>query len=309
MNFIKDILKGMVMGIANVIPGVSGGTLAVTMGIYDKMINAINSLLKKFVESVRVLLPLLLGMAIGIVGLSFAIEYLLENHPVQTNAAFIGLIIGGIPIIYARIKKSRKKEDEKLIGLGEVTAFVIFFAVIVGLQLISGTDEAATGITLSLIEVAKLFVVGIIASATMIIPGVSGSMILMLLGYYQPVIETINDTITALKDFDIDALLHGVGVLFPFGLGVLVGIFVIAKIISFLFEHFEKITYFAIMGLIVASPIAILMNTNFEGTKISGTLIAIICFILGFVCARLLGGGKNGDTDDGQEQIQEIKEY
>ena len=78
MSFLFDVLKGMVIGIANIIPGVSGGTLAVTMGIYDKMINAVNTLFKKFMKSVKILLPIGIGMGIGIIALSFIIEYCLE---------------------------------------------------------------------------------------------------------------------------------------------------------------------------------------------------------------------------------------
>lgn len=297
MNFFKDILKGMVMGVANIIPGVSGGTMAVTMGIYDKMINAVGSIFKKFKESILVLLPIFIGMAVGIVGLSFAIEYLLSEYPLQTNAAFIGLIIGGLPVILNKIKGEKP-------GVVAILIFVVFFALIVGLQLLSGGNDTASGITLSIIEVVKLFVIGIIASATMIVPGVSGSMILMILGYYQPIIETINSTLTALKDMDVDGLLHGVGVLMPFGIGVLVGIIVIAKIISYLFRNFERLTYYAILGLIGASPVAILMNTDMSGTGVIGVLVATLCFFAGAVCAHLLSKADSNvkESESGQKQ-------
>lgn len=289
MKVFKDILKGIVIGIANIIPGVSGGTMAVTMGIYDKMIEAVNNLFKKFKESIKVLLPLFIGMGVGIVGLSFILEYLLENYPLQTNSAFIGLIVGGIPLICNRLKASLKGKDDKLLGFAQIAVFIVFFALIVGMQLVSGGEDNGSGITLSIIEVVKLIIIGVIASATMIVPGVSGSMVLMILGYYQPIIETINGTMTALKDFDINGIMHGIAVLCPFGIGVVVGIFAIAKLISFLFKNYEKLTYFAILGLIAASPIAILLNTNMK-TGVIGAIIAIICFVAGFACARLLGG-------------------
>ncbi|MDO4267566.1 MAG: DUF368 domain-containing protein, partial [Eubacteriales bacterium] len=107
-----------------------------------------------------------------------------------------------------------------------------------------------------------LFFVGIIASATMVIPGVSGSLVLMILGYYYGIIGAITDFLEALKALDIPALFHGCLILAPFGIGVLLGIFLIAKLITFLFDRYGVQTYFAILGLILSSPIAIFYNTG-----------------------------------------------
>ena len=97
MNKIKDILRGAVIGVANIIPGVSGGTMMVSMGIYDTIIGCINRLFTDFVQCVRTLWPFAVGMAAAIVGLSFVIEPLFAHFPLQTNCAFIGLIFGGLP--------------------------------------------------------------------------------------------------------------------------------------------------------------------------------------------------------------------
>ena len=123
MKMIKDVLKGMVIGIANIIPGVSGGTMMVAMGIYDKLIHCITHLFKEFKKSVLFLLPIAIGMGIAIIGSSFGIEYLFENFPVQTNLLFIGLIIGGLPAIWKNVKG-------KSIRLGHILAFLAFFALI-----------------------------------------------------------------------------------------------------------------------------------------------------------------------------------
>ena len=289
MSFLFDLLKGMVIGIANIIPGVSGGTLAVTMGIYDKMINAVNTLFKKFMKSVKILLPIGIGMGVGIIALSFIIEYCLGRYPLPTNCAFIGLIVGGLPVIAKKVKGEKP-------GVLGVILFIAFFALIVGMQLISGGDSESSGIEISLIEVFKLFGIGVIASATMIVPGVSVSMVLMILGYYQPIIETINSTITALKDLNMTGVLEGCAILLPFGIGVLVGIFAIAKLIAFLFENFEKLTYYAILGLISASPVAILLNTDMSGIGVVSVIVSIVCFAGGYVIAMLLGGHEDKEN-------------
>ena len=294
MSFLFDLLKGVVIGIANIIPGVSGGTLAVTMGIYDKMINAVNTLFKKFIKSLKVLLPIGIGMAIGIVLLSFIIEYCLGNYPLPTNCAFIGLIVGGLPVIAKKVKGEKP-------GILGIILFLAFFALIVGMQLISGGGSEGGSIEIGLVEVIKLFGIGVIASATMIVPGVSGSMVLMILGYYQPIIETINTTIVALKDLNFSGVLDGCAILVPFGIGVVVGIFAIAKIIAYLFANFEKLTYYAILGLIGASPVAILMNTDMSGIGLVSVIVSVVCFAGGYVIAMLLGENEDKESADEEQ--------
>ncbi|MBQ3061983.1 MAG: DUF368 domain-containing protein [Lachnospiraceae bacterium] len=280
MKFLIDVLKGVVMGIANIIPGVSGGTMAVTMGIYDKMIGAINKIFKKFVESIKILIPIGIGMVLGIVLLSFIIEKMLADYPLQTNCVFIGLILGGFPIIVNRVKG-------KKITPVCIIAFIAFFALIIVMQLIGGEENVAT-IKMSVIEVIKLFAVGIVASATMIIPGVSGSMMLMILGYYAPILESINDFIRCLTKVDVAGMLDAAKILFPFGIGVLVGIVLIAKLVEYLFNHFEKETFYGILGLLAASPIAILMNTGIDNVGAVTVIASLVCLVVGYGIARVL---------------------
>ena len=104
MKFIKDIIKGIFMGVANIIPGVSGGTMAVSMGIYDDIINSVTHLFSEFKKSIKTLLPYIVGMGLGLVGLSYLIEMLFAKYSLQTNFAFIGLILGGIPVLVKRLK-------------------------------------------------------------------------------------------------------------------------------------------------------------------------------------------------------------
>ena len=117
MKTILDIVRGIVIGIANVIPGVSGGTMAVSMGIYDKLIGAINGLTKNFMRSVRILAPLLVGMAIGVVVFSYLVEYLLAQHTLATCLTFVGLILGGLPVLWPSLKKSIAKKPGGLFVL------------------------------------------------------------------------------------------------------------------------------------------------------------------------------------------------
>lgn len=279
---IRMILKGVVMGVANIIPGVSGGTMAVSMGIYDKMIHAATHLFSEFKKSMKVLLPLLLGAAIGVVALARIIEYMFEKIPFQTNLLFIGLIVGGLPAITRKVKGKGMK-------VGYVIAFLLFFVIVAGLAVIGEQEGAAADLSFNLLNVLRLFGVGIVASATMVIPGVSGSMMLMLMGYYNPILSEVNRFIDNLIDFNISGILDGCAVLIPFGIGVVVGIFAIAKIIEIVFEKFPEHAYWAIIGLIVASPVAILLMNSFGTITVVTVLTGIISLAIGIVIALKLG--------------------
>lgn len=281
MGLIKEILKGILIGIANIIPGVSGGTMAVSMGIYDKIIFSITNLFKQFKKSVLTLLPYGIGAVLAVVGLSFAIETLFGKFPLQTVMAFIGLILGGLPIIL-------KKVDKKDIHIPHIIIFLLFFVLIIGLQLFGNQEGNQVKLTVDVISMLKLFLIGILASATMVIPGVSGSMILMILGYYMPIISSVKEFITVLFDFNMKGILHGIGILAPFGIGVVAGIFLIAKIIEILLKKWESLTYSGILGLVFASPFAILMGIGIPALGPVVILTSILTFGVGFIAALAL---------------------
>ena len=283
MKFVLEILRGMVIGLANIIPGVSGGTMMVSMGIYDTLIHCITHLFKEFKKSILTLLPYAVGMVLAIGGLSFALKWAFAVYPLPTNTLFIGLILGGLPAIFKQIKGS-KKRDSILGGI----LFVLFFALVIFMATLKETQDTGAVISLSVLEVLKLTLMGCIASATMVIPGVSGSMMLMLMGYYYPVIGAIKNLINALVALDGGAILYNVGILLPFGVGVVIGIFAIAKLIEILLAKWKCITYGAILGLVVASPFAILMGLSLPGFNLVQVIVSVLTFILGFAAAWLL---------------------
>lgn len=281
MNLFKDILRGVVIGIANAIPGVSGGTMMVSMGIYDKLIYSVTHLFKQPVKSIKTLLPYFIGMAIGIVGLAFAIVAMFEHIPFQTCMLFIGLILGGVPILTGHLKGVR-------FNLSHAVVFLIFFGSIILLQIFGG-QGSDVALTVTPISLFKLVLVGIVAAATMVIPGVSGSMMLMTMGYYYPVIGSVKDLITALVAFDAPKIIHICMILIPFGIGVVVGIFAVAKLIEMLMDKYEALTYCGIMGLVVASPVVILMSAPLAGMSVVTVLTGAVTFVVGVVIALCLG--------------------
>ena len=267
MNVIKDILRGIAIGIANIIPGVSGGTMMVSMGIYDKIIGSINGIFKDFKKSILTLLPYIIGMLIGILGLAHPIKWGLSVHPLPTAFLFVGLIVGSIPMIVGEMK------NEKTGPFG-IVLFVIFFGLIILQQATAGENAAV--FTASFGDILKMVLLGVIASATMVIPGVSGSMMLMLLGYYG----VVTGALTGLfRDFG-----NSIAVLLPFAVGLVLGIFGVSKLIEMLLKKYKGLTYCAILGLVAASPIAIVWTAfRPEEGKVMPVLNAttiILCIVM-----------------------------
>ena len=281
-NMLKNLIKGMMIGIANIIPGVSGGTLAVSMGIYDKLIHCITHIISEFKESIKFLLPIFAGAGIALIALTFVIQALFAYYPIPTNLLFIGLIIGGLPPVIDKVKGHS-------VTIGQIVAGILFFTLVVGMAMLGSDGSKEVSLDMNILTIIKLLFVGIIAAATMIIPGVSGSMVLLILGYYQPIIRQITLFCTALVSFDMQGLIDGFLILFPFGIGVIIGILGIAKIIEIIFAKYPMHAYYAIIGLIAASPIAILVCSDFSGFSIGMLIAGIVALIVGFGIAVNLG--------------------
>lgn len=283
MQLINQILRGVVIGVANIIPGVSGGTMMVSMGVYDTLIHCITHLFSEFKKSVKTLLPYAIGMVLGIVVLASLLSFLFEHYPLPTYTAFIGLILGGL-------KPLLQKVDKKKLSAVSIVIFIAMFALIIVMAL-SGDVSNPDSLTLSAGQIAILFVMGAIASATMIIPGVSGSMVLMLLGYYTPILNAVNNLKDALLSLNLSALANPVFTLLPFGLGVVAGIFGVAKLIEWLLARYPTPTYCGVLGLVLSSPIAILLRADWTGVTVGIVLISLLTFAVGFAAAMWLARG------------------
>ena len=325
MNFILDIIRGAVIGIANIIPGVSGGTMMVTMGIYDKLLGSITGIVKNLKKSIKTLFPYIIGMAVGIGAFAFLLtKVLLPKFPLPTAFAFIGLIVGGVPVLVKKavqagnVKKAEgvtaeavtedaasDKDAEKLQGKTKQTndaspamtkkpnivlcilVFVLFFALIIGMQFLG--EGADKNVTFSVGTVLAMLVMGVLAAAAMVIPGVSGSLLLLAFGYYNAVTGAVTDFISAVFDFDIATAWDKFLILFPFGIGVLLGIFFVAKLIEWLLTKHERLTYCGILGLVCASPIPVFLNALGGVIGVGAIIGSIVTFAAGFVVAYVMG--------------------
>ncbi|MBQ9279691.1 MAG: DUF368 domain-containing protein [Clostridia bacterium] len=282
MNFLKDVLRGVLIGVANVIPGVSGGTIALSMGIYEKILFAINHLKKDLKGSMKTLLPYIIGIIAGILGLSFVIEFLLENFPAPTIFAFIGLIMGGLPPLGDRVKGQKVKWTY-------IVAFLVMLClVVIPTSLGSSIFGAEKNLNPGFASIVIMFLLGILASSSMVVPGVSGSMMLMIFGFYNTILSTVNICVKALVTFDFSTLLGALQMIIPFAIGVIVGIFLMAKIIEKLLKRYPLATIWGIIGLVVASAFAILSSNKemFVGVTWLMLLISFVAFGIGFFIAK-----------------------
>ena len=280
------LIKGFVMGIANIIPGVSGGTLALTLGIYENLIHSITHFFSDLKSNLKFLIPLAIGLGLSVVSMSSVISKSFEVFPIPTIMFFMGLVIGGLPLLFNKVKNT----DE----LHDVSSYVIMLITFLIVMLLLFSDKIF-GSGLGDVNLANmniwgyiiLLIVGMVAAATMVIPGVSGSLVLMLLGYYFPVLNTIKD-LTKFQNIGNNIL-----ILAFFGVGVLVGIILIAKLIEFLLKKYEIKTYFGVIGFILASIIAIPISVNNEIGGIVFTipsfLVGILLLIVGLVVGYKLG--------------------
>ncbi len=281
MRLLKEICRGSLLGVANIMPGVSGGALAISMGIYDKIIYAITHLRKDLKSSIRILIPIGIGAVLGFAGLSFVIRWLFKEYPLQTNLLFVGLVLGGIPEILKPIRA------EKVRTAG-ILAFFFFFFLVAVLPMLNISGKEAV-MDLSFATAVKMFGIGIISAATMVVPGVSGSMILLLIGYYQPLLDEITGCIQGFLTMNADQMIRGVLILAPAVLGLGAGIIVIAKIVEYLLAHHKTTSYWGILGLIIASPVGILAEMKGISLDAVSGLWGVLALLIGLFVANRLG--------------------
>lgn len=280
---IVDFFKGICIGIANVIPGFSGGTMAVILNIYEKVIYAFSNIFSHPIEVLKKLWTLLIGVIVGIIVFVLAIAKLLELFPLPTIIFFIGLIVGSIPNVYSNARKNTK------VTIKDIIAFVVAIAIMVVLPLINSNSFSGN---INIVVIIMLFLMGIISAAAMVIPGISGSLVLMAFGYYIYIVTNIKELLAGFLTFDFTNLFTSFVSVLVFVIGCILGAVYVAKLINLLLKQHHQTVYFTILGLLIASPFVIVWM-NYESllsnTKIESIIIGVICFILGIVSVIFLG--------------------
>lgn len=280
---IRLFFVGIILGVANVIPGVSGGTLAVVFNVYDRLINVISLNVKKIISEWKFLLPLALGMGAGIIGFSKILTFLFENYPMQTNLFFVGIIAGSIPLVYRKIKSSMQEISEK--NKKPYLSTIICFLVALGIMIVMTVFKDFSGSSVIYTELSGslfllLLVSGALGAVAMIIPGISGSFLLLAIGTYATVIGSVSD-------FNIPLMI-------PTAIGILLGLFFGAFLVRTLMKKVPTQTYGSILGLVIGSiftvfPLGMIitrcsqLSGNTFTTSLGALFVGLVCCAVGFL--------------------------
>lgn len=287
---IRNFFNGVAFGITETVPGISGGTIAIILGFYDELIKTINHFRIDYRKSFKFVIPLILGAAAGILTFSSIMHYLLTNHSLPTMAFFIGLIVGIIPLIYLKIK-----EPGRSLGFKKLTLIllpILMLVLVAHLKGVSVTDPQAIVNSIDLSFMLFIFIAGIVAAAALVIPGVSGSFVLLLLGIYPLVTYSISSIRHLLADISNISLLWDIGkVLGPLAIGIVIGGLTMVKLIEKLLKNYYTNIYSIILGLLIGSVYALFKEPIVfqSGTSTLIIMIAITTFLLGCIASFTIG--------------------
>ena len=266
-------IKGIVLGVAFVIPGVSGGTLAVLLGIYEELIEAASNFYKSiadFKKYIMYLLPIGLGVVFSVAVFAKLIKFGLDKAPIITILIFLGMIIGGIPALVRNVKGTK-------INLKDMTLMLVGLIIVISMLIFHKSNSNVVLTNMSIGGYITLFLVGAIAAVTMVVPGISGSFTLMLIGYYEPILNLVND-ITSFKNLGPNFIL-----IFTFMLGVFIGIIFISKIIEWCLKHYKRETYYAIIGFVLSSIISVIYEVSKFPFNLTHLIIGIVLLVINTV--------------------------
>lgn len=281
---ILKIIKGVVVGIAALIPGVSAGSMIMSMGTYGSIISLVAGDKRTRRDMLRALWPFGVGILVGLFAFSFVITFVRGRFPLQTAMVFIGLILGGIPVLVRRVRRQKPT-------VWNILAFVIMVGLMVLMMVFSRRAGAALSLQPSVLHFILTIFVGFVAVATMIVPGISGSAVMLIIGYYNELTGRLKELATAFATLDGPAILENVLVFVPFLIGAALAVVFVTRGIKKLVEKHPVSTYYAIIGLMVASPITVLAKLDssvYLTVKPLGVGLCVVCLIAGFAAAMLL---------------------
>lgn len=259
-------IKGIIIGIGKIIPGVSGSMLAISMGIYEQLVNSVNNLFKDFKKNIKFLAKIGFGIAISIILFSNIILKCLDSYYIITMFLFMGLILGS----FSDIKKEITKKNNYMI------IFIIILVVVLGL--LNGNNNI--NIENKLLNFIFFIFIGIVDAITMVVPGISGTATLMALGVYNTLMSAFSSLLI------LDMLSDNLVILLPFSIGIIIGTFVTTKIISYLFKNHSNSTYNAIYGFGISTILIMAIKCFKSNYNLIELIISFILLIVGYIISK-----------------------
>ena len=263
MGFVIQFLKGIVAGIGGIVPGLSGSVLMVLLGIYAQTIEALGTLLSNFKKNIRYLLPVLLGMVVGVLLFSKAVDYLLIYHPFQTRYAFLGLVLGTVPLFYRQIGKN---------GFPKYCYAIILCAIAVGFLLFGFNQQLFPAVQQP--NFIQSVLMGVIVAASSIVPGVDSAVILSTFGFYEIYVSSLANLNFA--------------VLLPEAVGLIIGAVVISAGMNVLLKKAYTVTFSVLFGFFIAI-IPNMLDESCHLTSIADGMVALAFAAAGCLLSYYLG--------------------
>lgn len=267
---IQELIKGIIIGIAKIIPGLSGAVLMISFNLYDRAIDAITNFFKNPKRNIFFLLNLGIGIVIGIVLFSKIINFFLNKYYLYTTMLFLGLIIGGIPVINNNI--SKKKSNYIFI--------ILSFSLMLIITLISSSNHYI--IKNNIIDLIVFFLSGILEAIGTILPGISSTALLMLIGVYDNYIMTLSNAL------NINLISETLYFIIPFSIGMLFGIVIISLLVNFLFKSYKEKTFSVILGISISTLVTLFIKLFPYINSLSSLIISTFILIIGYILTNKL---------------------
>lgn len=298
---IKKVLQGMLIGVGAILPGVSGGMIAAAFNIYSKLIEALDKVTKTPIKAVLSIWEYILGILLGVLVGFLVIAYVFYLIPIPSTLLFIGLILGGIPEIYKLAEeKTRKFKPIIMFSL----TFILMISFTIFAPYLAQTDTSNTNFVLWI-------VVGVLLAVSLIVPGLSGTMLMLIIGYYGPLILLGKTLIEAVLTINVELFMNNIFSLVFVAIGIILAFILLGKVFNYVLKKAPKLFYQLILGIIVASPINIIFSLN-DDLRQSETpvhifdfsnqwymwLIGLLCIPIGIYLARLFSKEEKYETKE-----------
>lgn len=265
MQFLKNYLKGIAIGSGAILPGISSGVLCVIFGIYEKLLDSVLNFFKDIKKNFIFLFPILIGIICGVILFGNILNYLFYSYPIQVESIFTGLILGSIPSLFKEVNDKHKFRLTYL--------FYLSFSFLIGIALIFLEDILQIN-SLENFSFIYLILCGAMMSIGVVVPGISSTIILMLLGVYSVYLYSISNIYLP--------------ILIPIGIGLIIGSIICMKIIKVLLNKFYSQTFYSIIGFTLGSIFVLFPGLN----GFTNSIICILCIILGMSIANILSKTK-----------------
>ncbi len=270
MSFIYLFLIGILIGTAMIIPGVSGAVIAVIFGVYDKLIASLTNLFKDFKKNMLFLSVLGSGILVGAIWFSNIMMFLYEKCEVATKLSFIGLILGGVPFLIGEVRKNKEEKiNIKILFITLLFSLTLWYFSKNLINLTINFNNSS-----KVINFLLLFLAGFIYSVGKVIPGISSSFLLIIIGMYEFVLSVMANP--------VNALITSFDKILPFILGLIFGVIVLLKLMNFLLDKKFGLTYSIIIGFVIGSIPALIPKFSFNLEFITGIIVMIVSFVLSY---------------------------